>query len=118
MDSRSRGELFEHSEPAHVMRSKIAGSRPISKNVYRQVGETVCHESGVKWRRESLSKSRRALFGEDFREIYELLQNRFLFVEAGNDEYLFLEHYVLLGNFMNDPDRSDVFDSFAARFGS
>ncbi len=67
-------------------------------------------EEGTVW------KSRRALFGEDFRETYELLQNRFLFVEGGNDEYLFLEHYVLLGNFMNDPDRFAVFEALLLDF--
>ena len=80
-----------------------------------KVGETLCRI----WREveeSTLSKSRRALFGEDFRETYELLQNRFLFVEGGNDDNLFLEHYVLLGNFMNDPDRFDIFDSLLLRF--
>ncbi len=48
--------------------------------------------------------------------MYELLQNRFLFVEGGNDEHLFLEHYVLLGNFMNDPDRFEVFDALLLDF--
>ena len=67
-------------------------------------------EEGTVW------KSRRALFGEDFRETYELLQNRFLFVEGGNDEYLFLEQYVLLGNFMNDPDRFAVFEALLLDF--
>ena len=106
---RSRGELFEHSEQAHVMRSKIAELQADKKNIYRIVGETLCRV----WRdveEGTLSKSRRALFGEDFHEAYELLQNRFLFVDAGNDDHLFLEHYVLMGNFVNDPDRFEIFD--------
>jgi len=112
---RGRGELFEHSEQAHVMRSKIAEMRADRKRVFRQVGETLCRiwcevEDNV------LSKSRRALFGEDFYATYEILSNRFLFVENGNDDHLFLEHYVLLGNFMNDPDRFDVFDALLLDF--
>ncbi len=106
---RSRGELFEHSEQAHVMRSKIAGLQASRKSVVRQVGETLCRI----WREvedNTLAKVRRALFGEDFLEVYRLLQNRCLFVENGNDDHLFLEHYVLLGNFMTDPDRFEVFD--------
>jgi hypothetical protein len=112
---RGRGSLFEHSEQAHVMRSKIAEIQTDRKNVIRQVGETICRI----WREVedgALSKSRRALFGDDFHETYDLLQNRFLFVEAGNDDHLFLEHYVLLGNFMTDPDRFDVFDSLLRDF--
>jgi len=112
---RSRGELFEHSEQAHVMRSKISDIQADRKNIFRKVGETIGHvwrevEEGTLW------KSRRAIFGDDFRETYELLQNRFLFVEGGNDEYLFLEHYVLLGNFMNDPDRFAVFEAVLLDF--
>jgi hypothetical protein len=112
---RARGEAFEHSQQAHVMRAKISEIQADKKNVYRMVGETLCRI----WREvdeSTLSKSRRALFGEDFRETYELLQNRFLFVENGNDDHLFLEHYVLLGNFVNDPDRFEIFDSLLLDF--
>src|SRR5271169_4042251 len=112
---RSRGELFEHSEQAHVMRSKIAEIQADKKNIYRQVGETLYRvwsevDEGI------ISKSRRALFGEDFHETYDLLQNHFLFVEGGNDDHLFLEHYVLLANFVNDPDRFEIFDGILLDF--
>ncbi len=112
---RSRGQNFEHSEQAHVMRSKISEIQADRKNIFRKVGETIGHiwretEDNVLW------KSRRALFGDDFGDMYELLQNRCLFVEGGSDEYLFLEHYVLLGNFMNDPDRFGVFDALLIDF--
>ncbi|HYL67796.1 MAG TPA: hypothetical protein VEX69_01390 [Candidatus Limnocylindria bacterium] len=106
---RARGELFEHSEQAHVMRARIAEIQADKKNVYRRVGDTL-QRIWSELEEGTLSKSRRALFGDDFHEIYELLQNRFLFVENGNDDHLFLEHYVLLGNFVNDPDRFEVFD--------
>ena len=33
-----------------------------------------------------------------------------LYVEDGSDEMVFLEHYVLLGNFSRDSDRFEVFD--------
>jgi len=106
---RARGELFEHSEQAHVMRARIAEIQADKKNVYRQVGDTL-QRIWSELEEGTLSKSRRALFGDDFHETYGLLQNRFLFVENGNDDHLFLEHYVLLGNFVNDPDRFEVFD--------
>jgi hypothetical protein len=112
---RSRGEIFEHSEQAHVLRSKIAETQAERKNVIRQVGDTLCRI----WREieeTSVSKSRRALFGDDFRDTYDLLQNRLLFVDGGNDDYILLEHYVLLGNFLNDPDRFEVFDSLLLDF--
>jgi hypothetical protein len=107
---RGRGQLFEHSEQAHVMRSKIAEIQADRKNVIRQVGETLCRI----WREvedTTIARTRLALFGGNSGEMYPLLQNRFLFVEGGNDEHLFLEHYVLLGNFINDPDRFETFDA-------
>ncbi len=112
---RARGQHFEHSEQAHVMRAKIADIQADKKSSFRQVGETLCKI----WREVeegTLAKSRRALFGDEYRDVYDLLQNRLLFVENGNDEYLFLEHYVLLGNFVNDPDRFDIFDSMLLEF--
>ncbi len=107
---RSRGQQYEHSQQGHVMRSKIADLQADRKNVIRQVGDTLCRI----WREvdeNSIAKARRALFGDDFHDIYEILQNHLLFVEGGSDDQLLLEHYVLLGNFMNDPDRFDVFDA-------
>jgi hypothetical protein len=112
---RGRGELFEHSEQAHVMRSKIADLQADRKNVIRQVGETLCRV----WREVeegTIAKTRRALFGEENQDAYPLLQNRFLFVEGGNDDQFFLEHYVLLGNFVNDPDRFETFDALLLEF--
>jgi hypothetical protein len=112
---RARGELYERSEQAHVLRSKIAALQADRKNVIRQVGETLCRI----WREVeegTLSKARRALFGDDFHDTYQILQNRFLFVEGGNNDHLFLEHYVLLGNFVNDPDRFEVFDALLLDF--
>jgi hypothetical protein len=106
---RGRGELFEHSEQAHVMRSKISEVQAGRKEIFRQVGETI-HRIWSEVEEGTISRSRLALFGDAFRNTYELLQSRLLFVEGGNNDHLFLEHYVLLGNFVNDPDRFEVFD--------
>jgi hypothetical protein len=112
---RSRGELFEHSEQAHVLRSKIVEAQSQRKNVIRQAGDTLFRIWG-EIEEGAISKSRRALFGDDFQETYDLLHNRFLFVDGGTDDHVLLEHYVLLGNFMSDPDRFDVFDSVLLDF--
>jgi hypothetical protein len=58
-----------------------------------------------------LSKTRRALFGEDFAPLYELLKNRLIFLDGGKDDVFFLENYVLLGNYVRDPDRFEVMDA-------
>ncbi|HYL47298.1 MAG TPA: hypothetical protein VEU52_09745 [Candidatus Limnocylindrales bacterium] len=112
---RARGELFEHSEQAHVMRSKISEIQADRKNIIREAGETL-HRIWHEVEDGALSKSRRALFGDDFHETYSMLYNRFLFVEGGNDDQLLLRHYVLLGNFVNDPDRFQVFEGLLRDF--
>jgi len=112
---RARGEHFEHSEQAHVMRSKIAEIQADKRNIYRQVGETL-HHIWCELEDGTLLKSRRALFGADFQSTYDLLKNPFLFVENPNDEHLLMEQYVLLGKFVNDPDRFDVFDALLLDF--
>jgi hypothetical protein len=112
---RSRGEIFEHSEQAHVLRSKIAEAQAERKAAIRQAGETVFRIWG-EIEDGPISKSRGALFGEDFRDVYNLLHSRFLFVDGGSDDQVLLEHYVLLGNFVNDPDRFELFDSLLLDF--
>ncbi|MGH9703986.1 MAG: hypothetical protein ACRD4K_11475 [Candidatus Acidiferrales bacterium] len=112
---RGRGSLFEHSEQAHILRSRIAELQANRKNVYRQVGQAL-----VQLLREieegTIANSRRALFGDDFAPLYELFQNRLLFIEGGADDHVFLEHYVLLGNFLNDLDRFEVFETLLLEF--
>ena len=112
---RSRGEIFEHSEQAHVLRSKIAEAQTERKRVIREAGEILFRIWG-EIEDGPISKSRRALFGEEFHDIYDQLHSRFLFVDGGTDDHVLLEHYVLLGNFMSDPDRFDVFDSLLLDF--
>ncbi|MFZ0639237.1 MAG: hypothetical protein WAN33_13210 [Candidatus Acidiferrales bacterium] len=114
-DIRARGAVFEHSEQAHVKRAQIAELQSNRKAIGRRVGQSLFHM--LKELDETvLAKSRRALFGEDFTELYDLLTNRLLFVENGSDDYLFLEHYVLLGNFLQDPDRFENFDTLLIDF--
>ncbi len=114
-DIRTRGAVFEHSEQAHLKRAQIAELQANRKAIARRVGQSLFHM--LKELDETvLVKSRRALFGEDFTELYDLLTNRLLFVENGSDDYLFLEHYVLLGNFLQDPDRFENFDALLIDF--
>jgi len=112
---RRRGEFFERSERAQVMKATLAEFQADRRNIFRAAGQQLCQvifdlEEGT------LAKARRALFGDEFRETYDLLANRLLFVEGGKDDQLFLEHYVLLGNFMRDADRYEVFESLLLEF--
>jgi hypothetical protein len=107
---RQRGEHFERSEQAHRMKARLAEMQAGRKGVIRAVGQQV---HGILLEAEELlGKSRRALFGDDFAEIYGLLKNPLIFLDGGKDEIFFLEQYVLLGNYVRDPDRFESVDAF------
>jgi class 3 adenylate cyclase len=106
---RNQGGFFEQSQQAHLLRARIADLAADRRNIYRRVGQSL-YQVLIDLEEGMLAKARRALFGEEFTESYAMLQNRLLFVEGGKDEFLYLEHYVLLGNFQKDPDRLEVFE--------
>ncbi|MBZ5648617.1 MAG: hypothetical protein LAN37_15510 [Acidobacteriia bacterium] len=66
--------------------------------------------------KETLGKMRRSLFGENHKNEYDLFLNRLLFTEDGRDDYLNAEHYVMLGNYENDPDRFGTMLEVACSF--
>jgi hypothetical protein len=112
---RQRGENFERSQQAHVIKSRLSELQSSRRVVVRGVGQQVAQvvadaEDNV------LSKTRRALFGDDFALLYELLKNRLVFLDGGKDDVFFLEHYVLLGNYVRDPDRFEAMDELFQDF--
>lgn len=112
---RQRGEQFERSEQAHLMKARLAEMQAGRKSVIREVGQQV-HQLLLEAEESLLGKSRRALFGDDFAEPYGLLKNPLVFLDGNKDEIFFLEHYVLLGNYVRDPDRFESVDAFFQEF--
>ncbi len=86
------------------LREKFAQFQIQKKIVLRKVGQEL-FATLREVEKESLSKMRRSLFGEEGNASYELLLNRLLFTDDGKDDYLNAEQYVMLGNFERDPDR-------------
>ncbi len=112
---RQRGENFERSQQAHVIKSRLSELQSARRGVIRGVGQQVAQivadvEENV------IVKARRALFGEDFAPLYDLLKNRLIFLDSGKDDVFFLEHYVLLGNYARDPDRFEAMDELFQDF--
>jgi hypothetical protein len=106
---RQRGEQFERSQQAHVIQARLSELQSARRGVVRAVGQQVA-QIVVDVEENVIAKTRRALFGEDFAPFYELLKNRLIFLEGGKDDIFFLEHYVLLGNYVRDPDRFEAMD--------
>ena len=108
VDSQPRRN-FDQTEQAHVMKARLAELQADRRNMYRQAGQHV-FQAIMDIEESNLARSRKALFGEEAAAAYGILNNRLVFVEGGKDDALFLEQYVLLGNYIHDQDRFEVFD--------
>jgi len=112
---RSRGGHFDHTEQAHVIKARLAELQADRRNMFRQTGQHV-FQVLTEIEDSSLARSRKALFGEEAAGAYDVLSNRLAFVEGGKDDVLFLEQYVLLGNYQKDPDRFETIDALLLDF--
>jgi hypothetical protein len=112
---RQRGEHFERSQQAHVIKARLSELQASRRAVVRRVGQQVA-QILAEIEDNTIAKTRRALFGEDFAPYYELCKNRFIFLDGGKDDVFFLEHYVLLGNYARDPDRFEAMDALFQEF--
>jgi hypothetical protein len=112
---RKRGEYFERSQQAHVIKARLTEMQSARRDVLRLIGQTVA-QIVIDIEENVIVKARKALFGEDYASYYELLKNRLIFLDGGKDDFYFLEHYVLLGNYARDPDRFDSVDLLFQEF--
>src|SRR5436309_2092862 len=110
-----RGEDFERSRQAHVIKARLSELQSARRSVVRRVGQQVA-QIVIDVEDNVIAKTRRALFGEDFAPYYELCKNRLIFLDGGKDDVFFLEHYVLLGNYARDPDRFEAMDALFQEF--
>ena len=112
---RKRGDYFERSQQAHVIKARLSEMQSGRRDVLRLIGQLVgqiIHDIDD----NVIAKARKALFGEEFNPYYELLKNRLIFLDGGKDDWYFLEHYVLLGNYARDPDRIEAMDELFQEF--
>ena len=113
---RGRGTHFDHTEHAHVIKARIAELQADRRNLFRNVGQHV-FQAIQEIEENGLARSRKALFGDEgSTTTYDILNNRLAFVENGKDDVLFLEQYILLGNYLRDQDRFETFDAVLLDF--
>ena len=98
-------------------RERVGAFQVRKKIILRKTGQDL-FETLREIEKETLSRTRRSLFGEARTPhakaaqpgtaglgSYGLFLNRLAFSEDGRDDYLCAEHYVMLGNWHRDPDR-------------
>ncbi len=112
---RGRGAHFDHTEHAQVIKARLAELQADRRNLFRSVGQHV-FQAILELEENSLGRSRKALFGEESSAAYDILNNRLAFVDGGKDDVFFLEQYVLLGNYVRDPDRFEMIDGVLLDF--
>ena len=61
-------------------------------------------------RNDTVRKVRESFFGNEASEPQRIFFTPLLFTEDGRDDFLYLEHYVMLGNFQRDADRWELVD--------
>jgi class 3 adenylate cyclase len=96
------------AQKAHEYRERVAQFQVRKKIILRKAGQEI-FETLREVEKSTLARTRRSLFGEETSGgsyfTYPLFLNRLLFSEDGRDDYLCVEHYVMLGNWDRDPDR-------------
>src|SRR5467141_1693287 len=85
---RQRGEHFERSQQAHVIKARLSELQSARRTVIRRIGQQVA-QIVVDVEENVVSKTRRALFGEDFAPFYELSKNRLIFLDGIRTMFIF-----------------------------
>lgn len=98
------GPLQQNAAATIRLREHIAKFQVEKKAILRRVGQEL-YQTLLDVERGTLTLMRRSLFGDSEDSSYELLHNRLLFADNPRDDYVGVEHYVLLGNYDRDPDR-------------
>src|SRR3954467_5166027 len=109
------GPRQSHANKAHTMRERFSQFQIAKKAVLRKVGQDL-FETLREIEKQTLSKMRRSLLGEEAAASYDLFLNRLLFTEDGRDDYLNAEHYVMLGNYERDSDRFQTMFDIASAY--
>jgi len=85
-------------------RERVAAFQVAKRIILRKTGQEL-FRTLREIEKETLARTRRSLFGNQWDEQYTLFLNPLIFTEDGRDAYLNAEHYVMFGNFERDPDR-------------
>jgi hypothetical protein len=112
---RGRGVHFDATEQGHLIKARLAELQADRRNLYRKTGLHV-FQAIQEIEENSLGKARKALFGDEGAAAYDIVNDRLAFVEGGKDDVLFLEQYVLLGNYQRDQDRFESVDTVFIEF--
>ena len=110
-----KGSEASRPDRAIHIRDRVYALQVSKKMVLRRAGQEI-FETLREIEKQTLVRMRQSLFGEAAAISYELFLNRLAFTEDGRDDFLNAEHYVMLGNYEQDPDRFPTMRELAGAF--
>ena len=120
LQAREKLRLFD--SPTHAYRARGYQLQELFSNfqrdkrvILRRVGQELL-EMMEEVRGEVVQKTRESFFGSAASEPLAIFSQPLLFTEDGKDDYLYLQHYIMLGNFARDPDRFEVVEQQVQEF--
>lgn len=114
VQAREKLKLFEgpgqdHRPRGYQLQEQFGNFQKNRKIILRRAGQELLGMVNEA-RGDVVRKTRESFFGSEASEPHAVFSNPLIFTEDGKDDYLNLEHYILLGNFQRDPDRLELVD--------
>ena len=120
VQAREKLKVFERPSQANQSRSyqlqEMLGNFQKNKKIILLRAGRELLELAQEVRQDVVRKTRESFFGAAASEPLAIFSHPLLFTEDGKDDYLYLEHYLMLGNFQRDLDRFELVDQEVRSF--
>jgi hypothetical protein len=120
VQAREKLRMFDSPSHAHHARGYqlhevFSNFQKNKKIILRLVGQELL-DMMEEVRAGQVRRARESFFGREASVPQEIFSNPLVFTEEGRDDYLYMEQYVMLGNFQRDPDRFELVDQQVREF--
>ncbi|OFV95283.1 MAG: hypothetical protein A3F68_03695 [Acidobacteria bacterium RIFCSPLOWO2_12_FULL_54_10] len=110
-----QGPAQSENARGYELQEILSNFQKQKKIILRRVGQELLgliHEV----QQGPVRKTRESFFGVDSSELFAIFSTPLIFTEDGKDDFLFIENYIMLGNFQRDPDRFDLVTEGVRKF--
>jgi len=120
VQAREKLRLFD--SPAHPQKARgyqlheVFGNFQKNKRIIVRLVSQDLLEMMEEVRNDLVRKTRESFFGSEAPEPHAIFSHPLIFTEEGKEDYLHLQHYVMLGNFQRDPDRFGLVEQHVREF--
>ncbi|MBI4479672.1 MAG: hypothetical protein HY651_06585 [Acidobacteria bacterium] len=120
VQAREKLRLFDSPAHAHHARGyqlheMFSNFQKNKKIILRLVGQELL-DMMAEVRASQVRRTRESFFGKEASLPHAIFSHPLIFAEEGKDDYLYMEQYVMLGNFQRDPDRFEVVEQQVREF--